>query len=149
MPRISTDIARLGHEAPDIYKKLNDTWAPAAAKWIEERFPAMVQKTAAAPQSVSQGAPLPPGTQFLVTPLPDGDVERVCTVSHRLAGAALNLGATHGGEAARQLEHSLLSGLPVDDAAQALPPLRRAVTQDLEALLDYRARLVAMTATAS
>ncbi len=72
LPRISTDIARLGHEAPELYQKLNDTWAPAAAQWIEERFPAVAKPSTTPPVSVTQGAPLPPNTQFLVTPLPDG-----------------------------------------------------------------------------
>jgi predicted PurR-regulated permease PerM len=71
MPRIASDVARLGTELPDLYKKINDTWAPAAAAWIEERFPSAVKPTTH-PTSASQGAPLPPNTQFLVTPLPDG-----------------------------------------------------------------------------
>jgi PAS domain S-box-containing protein len=77
----------------------------------------------------------------------EGDAERLSTVSHRLAGAALNLGATHGGEAVRDVEHRVLTGVPIDEVAEALPGVREALTRDLEALADYRGRLVGMAAT--
>ena len=73
-----------------------------------------------------------------------GDAERLGTITHRLAGSALNLGATHGGEAARGLEQSVLNGMTMDEAAGVVPVVRRALIQDLSALSDYRDRLVAM-----
>ena len=75
----------------------------------------------------------------------DGDPDRFCAVTHRLAGAALNLGATHGGEAARALEHAVLSGTTaLAESAEQLPSVRQALSQDLDALSEYRDRLVAM-----
>ena len=47
-------------------------------------------------------------------------------VSHRLAGAALNLGATLGGEAARELEDAVRSGGPVPDLPDRLASPRGA-----------------------
>ncbi len=73
LPRLSNDVARIGREAPGLYTKLNNQWAPGAAEWLETRFPSL---KAAAPQAqegaVVADVPLPPGTQFVVTPLPDG-----------------------------------------------------------------------------
>jgi PAS domain S-box-containing protein len=74
----------------------------------------------------------------------EGDADLLCSVAHRLAGSALNLGATHGGEVARELEHAVLSGVPLAEAVQGLPQVRQAVTQDLEALAAYRDRLLSM-----
>jgi predicted PurR-regulated permease PerM len=73
MPRLSKDVARIGREAPGLYEKLNNEWAPDAASWLEGRFPSL--KTAepiANEAAVVEDLPLPPGTQFVVTPLPDG-----------------------------------------------------------------------------
>jgi predicted PurR-regulated permease PerM len=73
LPRLSEDIARIGREAPALYEKLNNDWAPRAAGWLERRFPSL-----APPAPVAEVAPpvadvpLPPGTQFVITPLPDG-----------------------------------------------------------------------------
>tara|TARA_R110002096_G_scaffold77896_7_gene183350 strand:- start:99537 stop:100928 length:1392 start_codon:yes stop_codon:yes gene_type:complete len=73
LPRLSKDVARIGKEAPGLYTKLNNQWAPQAAEWLEERFPSL---KSAAPKvsedAVVADVPLPPGTQFVVTPLPDG-----------------------------------------------------------------------------
>lgn len=73
LPRLSKDAARIGREAPSLYKKLNDQWAPQLATWLEQRFPSMaVQPEPDAVAPVVADVPVPPGTQFVVTPLPDG-----------------------------------------------------------------------------
>jgi HPt (histidine-containing phosphotransfer) domain-containing protein len=72
-----------------------------------------------------------------------GDSELLGATSHRLAGAALNLGAHQGGEAARQLEDAVRSGVPIANLADRLAELREVLTADLRALADFRDRLVA------
>ncbi len=73
MPLISKDVARIGAEAPKLYDKLNDEWAPKLAKWIEKRFPSTVPKDEGAKKAPAvAGVPIPPNTAFVVTPLPDG-----------------------------------------------------------------------------
>jgi len=73
VPRLSGDIARLGKEAPGLYKRINEDWTPSVARWLEHRFPAL-----AAPKAVPDepmpvaDVPVPPGTAVTVTPLPDG-----------------------------------------------------------------------------
>lgn len=73
VPRIGGDLQRIGSEAPAIYKKVNDEWTPQLARWLERRFPSL-----ATPRPTEEAAalvpdvPLPPGTAFTVTPLPDG-----------------------------------------------------------------------------
>jgi PAS domain S-box-containing protein len=71
-----------------------------------------------------------------------GDSERLGATSHRLAGAALNLGANHGGEAARQLEDAVRGGVPISHLSDRLTEVREVLTDDLRALADYRDRLV-------
>jgi len=75
-----------------------------------------------------------------------GDHDRLSSLSHRLAGAALNLGATQGGEAARQLEDVVRNGSPVPDLPDRLALVREALVEDLRALGDLRNRLVEPTA---
>lgn len=74
VPRLSRDVTRLGKEAPGLYQKINDQWTPAVARWLEERFPSLagVKATPDDDEPPPAGAPLPPGTAFTVTPLPDG-----------------------------------------------------------------------------
>jgi len=73
LPRLSQDMARLAREAPSLYEKLNDEWAPQAATWLEGKFPSLAPPPERAPEAVSAtDVPLPPGTQFVITPLPDG-----------------------------------------------------------------------------
>ncbi len=73
LPRISQDMARIGKEAPSLYKKVNEQWAPQAARWLEKRFPSLAPPpVVAAAQPPVADVPLPPGTGFVVTPLPDG-----------------------------------------------------------------------------
>jgi predicted PurR-regulated permease PerM len=74
VPRLSSDVARLGKEAPGLYKRINEEWTPQAARWLEGRFPslAQVKPTVEDPSSIVPDVPLPPGTSFTATPLPDG-----------------------------------------------------------------------------
>jgi predicted PurR-regulated permease PerM len=71
LPRISDDAARIGRETPELYKQLNDRWAPELARWIEKRFPPPPPEKREN-EPVVADVPLPPGTQFVITPLPDG-----------------------------------------------------------------------------
>jgi PAS domain S-box-containing protein len=66
-----------------------------------------------------------------------GDVDQLRAVTHRLAGAALNLGATTLGEGARELEVLVVNG-PLADAVAALPVLEEQMAADLEALRAYQ-----------
>ncbi|HEX8111052.1 MAG TPA: AI-2E family transporter [Kofleriaceae bacterium] len=75
VPRLSRDVARLGKEAPALYKRINEEWTPEVARWLEGRFPSLsrpkpvpVVEEPAAPSDVA----LPPGTAFTMTPLPEG-----------------------------------------------------------------------------
>jgi predicted PurR-regulated permease PerM len=73
LPRIYKDLSRLGKEAPSMYQRINDEWVPELASWLEERFPTLKpppQEKVEAP--VVADVPLPPGTTFIMTPLPDG-----------------------------------------------------------------------------
>lgn len=73
VPRIYKDGARIGKEAPALLKKINDELIPDLARGLEKRFPSLATKPAeveAAP--LIADVPLPPGTAFTVTPLPDG-----------------------------------------------------------------------------
>ncbi len=72
LPRISRDVARIGREAPSLYKKLNDEWAPQVAAWLEKRFPSMKEQMPEPAAPVIADVPTPPATQFVLTPLPDG-----------------------------------------------------------------------------
>jgi predicted PurR-regulated permease PerM len=73
VPRLSSDVARLGKEAPGLYKKVNDEWTPQMARWLEQRFPSLAEvKTAPDEPAIVPDVPLPPGTAFTMTPLPDG-----------------------------------------------------------------------------
>lgn len=74
--------------------------------------------------------------------LATGDGDRFTAMSHRLAGAALNLGANHGGEAARRLEEAVRRGVPLPDLADQLEEVRTALTADLRALADFRDQLL-------
>jgi predicted PurR-regulated permease PerM len=73
VPRLSNDIARLGKEAPALYQRINQEWTPEAAHWLEERFPSLagVKATPEDPAGFLE-TPLPRGTAFTATRLPDG-----------------------------------------------------------------------------
>jgi predicted PurR-regulated permease PerM len=73
VPRLSSDIARLGKEAPALYKRINEEWTPQMARWLEHKFPSLASvKAAPEEQPIVPDVPLPPGTAFTMTPLPDG-----------------------------------------------------------------------------
>jgi predicted PurR-regulated permease PerM len=73
VPRLSRDIARLGKEAPMLYDRANNEWTPQLARWLEKKFPSLqgVRPPEDEPAIVPE-VPLPPGTAFTMTPLPDG-----------------------------------------------------------------------------
>ena len=73
VPRLSSDIARLGHEAPGLYQRINEEDVPQVARWFENRFPSLkTVKPAPEEQPTVPDVPLPPGTAVTMTPLPDG-----------------------------------------------------------------------------
>ena len=72
VPRLSADVARLGKEAPKLYKDMNETWTPEIARRLEKRFPSLAIKTIPDEEVPTPEMPLPPGTAFTMTPLPDG-----------------------------------------------------------------------------
>jgi predicted PurR-regulated permease PerM len=73
VPRLSRDFARLGKEAPGLYKRLDEEYLPGAARWLEQRFPSLgAQKAVPDEQLPVADVPEPPGTAFTLTPLPDG-----------------------------------------------------------------------------
>ena len=71
VPRLSGDIARLGKEAPKLVSK---DWTPQAARWLEDKFPSLVPiKPVVKDEDLPVAdVPVPPGTAFTMTPLPDG-----------------------------------------------------------------------------
>jgi predicted PurR-regulated permease PerM len=73
VPRLSRDVARLGKEAPGVYKRINEEYTPELARWLEERFPSL-KPVHQAPEElpIIPDVPLPPSTAFTLTPLPDG-----------------------------------------------------------------------------
>jgi predicted PurR-regulated permease PerM len=74
VPRFSRDVARLGKELPGMLKKADTEWTPQIARWLEKRFPSLNAVKPVAEQNVgpTPEVPLPPGTSFTFTPLPDG-----------------------------------------------------------------------------
>lgn len=73
VPRLSRDFARLGKEAPGLYKRVNDEYVPGIARWAEKRFPSLAPKPVAPEEELTVAdVPEPPGTAFTLTPLPDG-----------------------------------------------------------------------------
>ncbi|HEY0255593.1 MAG TPA: AI-2E family transporter, partial [Kofleriaceae bacterium] len=73
VPRLSKDVARLGKEAPGLYKRINEEYTPQLARWLEHRFPSLSpQKPIEEAQPIVPEVPIPPGTAFTMTPLPDG-----------------------------------------------------------------------------
>ena len=75
VPRLSRDVARLGKELPGLFKKADEQWTPEIARWLEKRFPSLsgVKPVPVADSGIPEpDVPLPPGTSFTMTPLPDG-----------------------------------------------------------------------------
>jgi predicted PurR-regulated permease PerM len=80
VPRLSRDIARLGKEAPGLYKRVNEEYVPSTARWLEHRFPSLAEvKPPPEEQLTVADVPEPPGTAFTLTPLPDGRMAMVLT----------------------------------------------------------------------
>ena len=75
VPRLSKDVARLGKEAPGLYHRINEEYTPEFARWLESRFPSL-RPERARPEDlpIVPEVPLPPGTAFTATPLPDGRI---------------------------------------------------------------------------
>ncbi len=73
VPRIYKDGARIGAEAPALIAKVNDEIIPDLARALEQRFPSLATEVdPVADVPLVTDVPLPPGTAFTVTPLPDG-----------------------------------------------------------------------------
>ncbi|HEY4179047.1 MAG TPA: AI-2E family transporter [Kofleriaceae bacterium] len=72
VPRLSSDIARLGKEAPQLIEKADKHYLPDLAHWLEKRFKPAQDVADTKPNDVVSDVPLPPGTAFKMTPLPDG-----------------------------------------------------------------------------
>src|SRR6185312_949306 len=73
VPRLSREVARLGKEAPGLYKRINEEYTPQLAHGPEHRFPSrQPQKVVQEEQPIVPEVPIPPGTAFTMTPLPDG-----------------------------------------------------------------------------
>jgi len=75
VPRLSRDVARLGKELPGLFKKADEQWTPEIARWLEKKFPSLVagEKPVQTDEpALVPDVPLPPGTSFTLTPLPDG-----------------------------------------------------------------------------
>jgi predicted PurR-regulated permease PerM len=77
LPRLSTDLARLGKEAPQLWERAQKEWTPLAARWIERHFPSLAPEVEAPapppPGAVVTELPPPPGTVLTVTPMANGD----------------------------------------------------------------------------
>lgn len=92
VPRLSKDVARIGAELPELYDKLNEEWAPDAARWLERRFPSLAPDAAVPVEApIVADVPLPPGTSFVITPLPDG------RMAVQLSPAGLDIAGRPGG----------------------------------------------------
>jgi predicted PurR-regulated permease PerM len=73
VPRLSHDVARLGKEAPGLYKRINEEWTPQVAHWFEDRFPSLSRvKPAVDEPTAVRDASLPRDTAFTATPVPGG-----------------------------------------------------------------------------
>jgi predicted PurR-regulated permease PerM len=78
LPRLSSDFARLGKEAPKLWERAQREWTPLAARWLERHFPSLAPEIEALPPQPKPGAvmtelPPPPGTVLTVTPMANGD----------------------------------------------------------------------------
>jgi predicted PurR-regulated permease PerM len=73
VPRLSSDVAKLGKAAPGFYERVDKEWTPEIARWLENRFPSLrTPHPVQDDQKVVTEPPLPPDTAFTMTPLPDG-----------------------------------------------------------------------------
>ncbi len=73
VPRLGKDMQRIGKEAPSLVKRVDQVWIPEAAAWLEKRYPNLATpKPDEEVVPIVPDVPIPPGTAFTVTPLPDG-----------------------------------------------------------------------------
>jgi predicted PurR-regulated permease PerM len=74
LPRITTDVAKLGAEAPRMWERMQNEWVPSVARFLDRQFPAMAAgpESQAAPALVAD-LPPPPGTALTIVPLANGD----------------------------------------------------------------------------
>ncbi len=75
LPRVTTDVAKLGAEAPRMWERMQNEWVPSVARFLDRHFPAMAAaepESAAAPALVTD-LPPPPGTALTIVPLANGD----------------------------------------------------------------------------
>ena len=74
VPRLSRDVARLGKEAPGLYKRINEEYDAAARALARAPVPVAAPQQGRRTRSSrsSPDVPMPPGTAFTMTPLPDG-----------------------------------------------------------------------------
>src|SRR5215470_9957581 len=78
LPRLSSDFARLGREAPKLWERAQREWTPVAARWLEKHFPSLAsdvdERQHPPPKNgVLTELPSPPGTVLTVTPMANGD----------------------------------------------------------------------------
>ncbi len=67
VPRLSRDVARLGKEAPGVYKRINEEYTPELARWLEAGISSLQASKRARPEERALIVPdvlLPPGTAF-------------------------------------------------------------------------------------
>ncbi|HEY0191972.1 MAG TPA: AI-2E family transporter [Kofleriaceae bacterium] len=73
VPRLSSEVARLGREVPGLLKQVNEEWTPEAARWLEGKVPSLAAAKPAPDEPVSiVESPLPPNTAFTVKPIAGG-----------------------------------------------------------------------------
>lgn len=68
IPKLSGDFARLFREAPELFKKLNQEYVPAAGQWVDDHLGAGV----AAPAATSPKQNTAPSRHVIVEPTGDG-----------------------------------------------------------------------------
>jgi predicted PurR-regulated permease PerM len=92
VPRLGKDMQRIGAEAPGLVKQVDQKWIPEFAGWLERRYPNLATPKAeqeAAP--IVPDVPVPPGTAFTITPLPDG------RLAVQLSGGGIDIKPLPGG----------------------------------------------------
>src|SRR5262249_48901658 len=70
LPRVTTDVAKLGAEAPRMWERMQNQWVPSIARFLDRHFPAMAaEPESAAPPALVTDLPPPPATALTVVPL--------------------------------------------------------------------------------
>lgn len=74
VPRVTQDFKRVASEAPQLAKKVRESWVPAVESWIERNFHEKVRHEKVRPAEVApKAAVMPP--RFRYKTLPDGRIE--------------------------------------------------------------------------